>query len=326
MSVAKALARAWTRLYTAGLPEEVRLRRCAEMESDLWEFENDPERPRFAGAHLLFRLLRGLRHDVCWRIEQRAPNFAAQQLMLNGTPRHPVIVTSAFTCSLTVHLIVGAAVIWLAAFPFHRLSVAAIQRAESASVAAPAFSAFENDAMDSTALPPAPPDRFLARLLQHRYALSVHKGQLSLAGAYVLASAIAQSRFVVLGEDPASETPEFWAAVYDPAAPAKVWRKVAALDGYRGRNAFDSLHIRIMAVTGSPSESGYLQPIYDNILPSDWTMFDLRPLRQELQAPGPVVHRGLSRLIFGYDILVMVPAGEASLRRAPRTAERSGSR
>ena len=57
-------------------------------------------------------------------------------------------------------------------------------------------------------------DRFVAKLLQNRYALSVRSGQLSGAGAQVLRSAIAQSRFVLLGEDHGvAQTPEFWAAV-----------------------------------------------------------------------------------------------------------------
>jgi hypothetical protein len=43
-------------------------------------------------------------------------------------------------------------------------------------------------------------DRFIAKLLQNRHALSVHRGQLSGAGAQVLQSAIARSRFVLLGE------------------------------------------------------------------------------------------------------------------------------
>ena len=37
VSFAKALVLAWTRLYTAGLPDEMRARRCAEIESDVWE-------------------------------------------------------------------------------------------------------------------------------------------------------------------------------------------------------------------------------------------------------------------------------------------------
>ena len=328
MTFAKALVLAWTRLYTAGLPAEMRQRRCAEIESDVWEFENDPDRPRFAGVHLILRLVRGAGHDVSWRFEQRIPHTAARGLMLSGTPRHPVIVTSAFTGSLTIHLIVGAAVIWLVAFPFHRPSPGSIQSAAlPAPVAAPMFLGSDSDQTDSTVVP-APPDPFLARLLHNRYALSVHKGQLSLAGAYVLNSAIAQSRFILLGEDPgATGAPEFWAAVSNtPTARTKEWRKVTAMNGHRGPNAHDSLHIRLMTVTGPPEEPGYLQPIYDNLLPSDWTMFDLRPLRQEFQPPGSTVHRGLSRLIAGYDILVMVPVDEASVRKALRTAAQSDSR
>jgi hypothetical protein len=67
---------------------------------------------------------------------------------------------------------------------------------------------------------PAQADRFVAKLLQNRYAISVRDGQLSGAGAHVLRSAIAQSRFVLLGEDHGvAQTPEFWAAVCDAAGP-----------------------------------------------------------------------------------------------------------
>ncbi len=44
-------------------------------------------------------------------------------------------------------------------------------------------------------------DRFLEKLLQHRYALSIRGGQFSDTGAPILQSAIAHSRFVLLGED-----------------------------------------------------------------------------------------------------------------------------
>lgn len=65
-------------------------------------------------------------------------------------------------------------------------------------------------------------DRFVAKLLQNRYALSVRRGQLSGAGAQVLQSAIAQSRFVLLGEDHGvAQTPEFWAAVCNAAGPER---------------------------------------------------------------------------------------------------------
>jgi hypothetical protein len=84
-----------------------------------------------------------------------------------------------------------------------------------------------------------------------------------------------------------------------------------------------SLHISLMAVKGAqplftrPGQparvrtfnlhedprSRYLQPMLDNLLESDWTMFDLRPLRQGLLG----VHSDLATLVFGMDILVMFP-------------------
>ena len=56
----------------------------------------------------------------------------------------------------------------------------------------------------------------------------------------------------------------------------------------------------------------YLQPIFSNLLQSDWTMFDLRPLRQDVAAPGGAVNPELATLVFGYDILVIVPEGKPS--------------
>jgi hypothetical protein len=65
-------------------------------------------------------------------------------------------------------------------------------------------------------------DRFTVRLLQNRYPLGVRDGQLFGAGAQVLLSAIAQSRFVVLGEEHGvAQTPAFWAAVCNAAAPER---------------------------------------------------------------------------------------------------------
>src|ERR1700704_5576620 len=67
-----------------------------------------------------------------------------------------------------------------------------------------------------------PADRLTATLLQNRYAISARDGQLSGAGAHVLRSAIAQSRFVLLGEDHGvAQTPEFWAAVCHAAGPER---------------------------------------------------------------------------------------------------------
>ena len=69
---------------------------------------------------------------------------------------------------------------------------------------------------------PTPADRFIAQLLQNRYGLSIRSGQLSGTGAQVLQSAIAQSRFVLLGEDHGMvQTLEFWAAVCNAAGPKR---------------------------------------------------------------------------------------------------------
>jgi hypothetical protein len=134
------------------------------------------------------------------------------------------------------------------------------------------------------------------------------------------------------------------------AAPLKVLLKFGGYHVYRGLNPVhgsgignyiaelaesqgaQSLHIRLMPVKGSqpirprvgqPAQlrsfnyaeqpgSRYLQPIFSNLLPSDWTMFDLRPLRQDLNAPGGIIDPDLTTLILGFDILVMVPEGTPS--------------
>jgi hypothetical protein len=134
------------------------------------------------------------------------------------------------------------------------------------------------------------------------------------------------------------------------AAPLKVLLKLGAYHVYRGLNPVhgsgignyvaefaegqgaQSLHIRLMAVKGSqpihprvgqPAQlrpfnledapgSRYLQSMFSNLLRSDWTMFDLRPLRQDINAPGGAIDPDLATLVFGYDILVMVPEGTPS--------------
>jgi hypothetical protein len=131
------------------------------------------------------------------------------------------------------------------------------------------------------------------------------------------------------------------------AAPPKVLLKFGAYHVYRGLNPVhgsgignyvaefaegqgaQSLHIRLAAVKGAypihprvgePPQlrpfnleeqpgSRYLQPMFSNLLRSDWTMFDLRPLRQDLNAPGGTMHPDLATLVLGYDILVMIPHG-----------------
>jgi hypothetical protein len=134
------------------------------------------------------------------------------------------------------------------------------------------------------------------------------------------------------------------------AVPPKVLLKFGAYHVYRGLNPVhgsgignyvaefaeaqgaQSLHIYLMAVKGSQPihprvgqptqlrpfnleeqpDSRYLQAVFSNLLASDWTMFDLRPLRQNLNAPGGGMNPDLATLVFGYDILVVVPEGRPS--------------
>jgi len=62
--------------------------------------------------------------------------------------------------------------------------------------------------------------RFTTRLLENRYDLSIRNGQFAGAGAPLLRSAIAQSRFVLVGEEHGfAETPLFWTGVCNAAGP-----------------------------------------------------------------------------------------------------------
>jgi hypothetical protein len=135
-------------------------------------------------------------------------------------------------------------------------------------------------------------------------------------------------------------------AARNAAAPPKVLLKFGAFHVYRGLNPVhgsgignyvaefaegqgaQSLHILLMPVkirprAGQPAqlrpvnhedEPGfrYMQSIFSNLLRPDWTMFDLRPLRQDLNAPGGAISPDLATLVFGYDILVIVPEGTPS--------------
>ena len=67
--LAVILVRSWTCLYTAGMRAETRRRRCAEVESDVWESLHDPNVARARGIHLFVRLTRGMPADVLWRLE-----------------------------------------------------------------------------------------------------------------------------------------------------------------------------------------------------------------------------------------------------------------
>jgi len=61
---AAGIARWWTRLYTAGLPVDLRDARRAEVESDLWESVADGAPSR----HILARVALGLADDLMWSV------------------------------------------------------------------------------------------------------------------------------------------------------------------------------------------------------------------------------------------------------------------
>jgi hypothetical protein len=83
-----------------------------------------------------------------------------------------------------------------------------------------------------------------------------------------------------------------------------------------------SLHIEVLGIRGEEEANmgpgqpgrpiaretapGPLAPLYAEAYPAGWTVFDLRPLRSKFASFGHV-DRELERLIFGYDMLVLVP-------------------
>jgi hypothetical protein len=84
----------------------------------------------------------------------------------------------------------------------------------------------------------------------------------------------------------------------------------------------NSLHIEVLGIRGEEeaqfgpgqadravakdSAPGPLAPLYAKAYQREWTVYDLRPLRSRFDGFGRV-NRDLERLIFGYDILVLIP-------------------
>jgi hypothetical protein len=58
--------------------------------------------------------------------------------------------------------------------------------------------------------------------------------------------------------------------------------------------------------------SGYLQPILAHLLESEWTLFDLRALREDVRRRPEIAGSELAALIFGMDMLVIVPEAAPS--------------
>ena len=87
LSFAIAPTRAWTALYTRGLPSDVRGERREEIDCDLWEhqrlaeFQRDPA-TRTAAA-ILLRLIMGVPADMTWRLEAGASARSGKGTQMN---------------------------------------------------------------------------------------------------------------------------------------------------------------------------------------------------------------------------------------------------
>jgi len=72
-------ARCWTRIYTTGLPQQVREERRDEIESDVWEELHAPGPASRAPLSILRRSVAGMPADITWRVEQPSPGAGLQR-------------------------------------------------------------------------------------------------------------------------------------------------------------------------------------------------------------------------------------------------------
>ena len=72
MTIAVIIIRTWTRAYTWGTPSAWAEQRRAEIESDLWEQQQDPNGARglAPAVQVLARLFAGIADDLSWRVER----------------------------------------------------------------------------------------------------------------------------------------------------------------------------------------------------------------------------------------------------------------
>ena len=97
-ALAVAFVRTWTRVYMWGTPSVWAEQRRAEIESDLWEQQQDPNGARglAPAAHILVRLIAGIADDLRWRFERT-------------TLQDNVLIRRAVTLALTT---IALSVLW----------------------------------------------------------------------------------------------------------------------------------------------------------------------------------------------------------------------
>jgi hypothetical protein len=80
LRVATAIVRAWTTFYTWRMSATLRQERCAEIESDLWEFQQDRTESGSleVAAQMLLRLVLGVPDDLGWRLEHTANSIRSE--------------------------------------------------------------------------------------------------------------------------------------------------------------------------------------------------------------------------------------------------------
>jgi hypothetical protein len=89
LSLAIAPTRAWTALYTRGLPAEVRGERREEIDCDLWEHQRQADLQREpatnTAAAILLRLIMGIPADMTWRLEAGANARSGKGTQMNDS-------------------------------------------------------------------------------------------------------------------------------------------------------------------------------------------------------------------------------------------------
>ena len=98
LGFAVAVLRAWTRVYTWRLDPLLRERRRAEIESDLWECQQDPAGNRgiTPASQLLARMVMGVPDDLAWRAEYLVVEDNPHRRVIALTTTMAAIVVAAF--------------------------------------------------------------------------------------------------------------------------------------------------------------------------------------------------------------------------------------